>query len=367
MKKKEAIFLINSLQSGGAERVVLTQAEELLDQGISVTLLLVQNKIQYIPDPRIRIIPLTKKEEPRFFSRLFSLPFLASRIDKILHKMYSSREVVLLSAHLLYCYILASFTKYRNHFLYVLHTPHYWMPYGDRRFFKKALQILYNRRKIICVSKGVQMELLKRYHVKPEHIDTIYNPLNFKKIDMQKEENLEQIPTKPYILFCGRLNKAKRIDRLIDAYALGGFHQKYNLVLVGIGEREQDLKNQAASLGLEKDILFTGWSDHVYSFMAHASLFVISSDYEAFPMALCEALYCNCPVVSVHCRYGPSEILTGKLRKYLAKPTPMDLAEKMQRALDSYPDHLKDYCKELTSSKNVAQYLKDFSDWSTNE
>lgn len=364
MKKKEAILLINSLKSGGAERVILTQAEALLEQGISVTILLVQNQIQYIPDSRVKFITLTSKEEPSFLYRLIMLPYFIIKLNSILRKIYASREVVLLASHLPYCYILASLTHYRNKFLYVLHTPHYWMPYSNTFFFHKALKLLYNHKKIICVSKGVEKELICHYGIIPERIDTIYNPFNFNKIDDLLKETINQHTEKPYILFCGRLNKAKRIDRLIHAYALGKFHKKYNLVIVGTGEKEDELKKQVRSLGLEKDILFIGWSNNVYKWMAKAALFVLSSDYEAFPMVLCEALYCNCPVVSVNCKYGPSEILMGELSRYLAKPTPKDLALKMKLALEDYPKNLRKYCSNLTSSNNIAKYMYDFYQWS---
>lgn len=364
MKKKAAVLLINSLKSGGAERVVLTQAEELLNQGISVTILLVQNQIQYIPDPRIHIIPLTDKKEPSFFYRLAALPLLALKLNHILDKLYASKDMVLLAAHLPYCYILATLTKYKNKFIYVLHIPHFWMPFSNTVFFHKALKLLYNHKKIVCVSKGVEKELKQRYHIKAQATDTIYNPLNFKKIDEMLQDSAETVLDKPYILFCGRLNKQKRIDRLIKAYALGDFHKKYDLVILGIGELEEQLKKLAVDLGLENQIRFTGWSNNVYTWMANASLFVLSSDFEAFPMVLCEALYCNCPVVAVNCRYGPSEILTGELRQYLAKPSPKSLAKKMKLALESYPKNLKSYCKDLTSSNNIAQYLHDFKLWS---
>lgn len=364
MKKKQAVLLINSLKSGGAERVVLTQAEALLEQGIAVTILLVQNQIQYIPDSRIKFIFLTQKEEPSFLYRLANLPRFIMKLNHILRNIYASKEVVLLATHLPYCYILASLSNYKNKFLYVLHTPHYWMPFSNTCFFKKALKLLYNHKKIICVSKGVEKELRHHYGIIPEKIDTIYNPLNFNKIDELLKENTQQTVEKPYILFCGRLNKAKRIDRLINAYALGKFHKKYNLVIVGTGEKEDELKRQASSLGLEKDVLFIGWSNNVYLWMANASLFVLSSDYEAFPMVLCEALYCNCPVVSVNCKYGPCEILTGELNHYLARSTPKDLALKMKLALEHYPSDLQTYCSHLTSSSNILQYTRDFKLWS---
>lgn len=52
--KKNAVYIINSLQNGGAERVILTQAEYLLSKDIEVTIICLRNWIQYECDPKYK-------------------------------------------------------------------------------------------------------------------------------------------------------------------------------------------------------------------------------------------------------------------------------------------------------------------------
>jgi glycosyltransferase involved in cell wall biosynthesis len=52
-----------------------------------------------------------------------------------------------------------------------------------------------------------------------------------------------------------------------------------------------------------------GFVDNPYAYMSRASLFVLSSRWEALPTVLIEALYCGAPLIATDCPGGTREIL----------------------------------------------------------
>jgi glycosyltransferase involved in cell wall biosynthesis len=82
-------------------------------------------------------------------------------------------------------------------------------------------------------------------------------------------------------------------------------------MFVGNGELEPELRAQAASLGVDRRVIFAGFQPNPIPFYHTADLFVLSSDYEGFGNVIIEALACGLPVVAMDCPSGPAEILDG--------------------------------------------------------
>lgn len=54
-----------------------------------------------------------------------------------------------------------------------------------------------------------------------------------------------------------------------------------------------------------------GFQINPYSYLRHADIFVLTSDYEGFANVLIEALALETPIVATNCDVGPSEILAN--------------------------------------------------------
>jgi glycosyltransferase involved in cell wall biosynthesis len=69
-------------------------------------------------------------------------------------------------------------------------------------------------------------------------------------------------------------------------------------LVVGGGALEQELREQAASLGLDRVVTFTGWRNDAADLLCTFDVFVMSSLWEAMPVALLEAMSARLPIVA---------------------------------------------------------------------
>ena len=103
--------------------------------------------------------------------------------------------------------------------------------------------------------------------------------------------------------------------------------QKAKLVIVGDGELRMDLLilcNQlklmhwtcwsGQRLDISSDVYFVGQQTNPFKYLSKSSLFIMTSNWEGFPLALGEALACGLRVISSDCYTGPREIIVPELR-----------------------------------------------------
>ncbi|MFI6599653.1 glycosyltransferase [Nonomuraea sp. NPDC050536] len=117
--------------------------------------------------------------------------------------------------------------------------------------------------------------------------------------------------TGPTVVAIGRLSKVKGFDLLLRAWAWTvAEHQGWSLRIVGSGPQRATLAALIDELGLGDTVTLAGASRDIGAEFDRASIFVLSSLHEGFPMTILESLSKGVPVVSFDCPYGPGEILT---------------------------------------------------------
>jgi glycosyltransferase involved in cell wall biosynthesis len=98
--------------------------------------------------------------------------------------------------------------------------------------------------------------------------------------------------------FVGRISGQKAVDRLIRAFgSLYATHPLLVVAVVGDGEELPAMRALASQLQVADRIRFLGAADGV-ALMAGFDLFVLSSNYEAFPYVYLEALARGLPIVT---------------------------------------------------------------------
>lgn len=360
IKNKASIFLVNSLGNGGAERVVSVLANKMSKQG-NVFIFTVFEDIKYKIDSNITIIGFTKNK-PSKLKKIIMLPYFLYLFHKNMKRIEQKYEIAVASTHLIYSHLLCCLSMYRFKFLYVIHNPYYPFDLKQSFLFKKGIQMLYNRKKMITVSKGVEKEMRNRYQVSYDCIETVYNPVDSKEIE--KKASLLAVQEENYILFCGRLNRAKRPLYAIDFFYNQGLYKNYKLLMIGTGELLESVKQRVKNYHLENRIILKGWQENPYAYMKKALVLLNCSLFEAFPMTMIEAFSCNCMVVSFDIDYGPSELLKGKLKSYLVKNNDdAQLKKAILKAIKNPEKDLSKYVIPYQTDQIVNRYYDLYRRW----
>ena len=84
---------------------------------------------------------------------------------------------------------------------------------------------------------------------------------------------------------------------------------KYQIVFVGDGVEEKNIRNKIKELDLVENVHMVGRKLNPYSYLVRSDIFVMPSQYEGYPNALAEALICGLACVSYDFKAGARDLL----------------------------------------------------------
>ena len=133
----------------------------------------------------------------------------------------------------------------------------------------------------------------------------------------------------PLVLYVGRLDREKSVDRVLLAFdRLGGTLSRAQLWLVGQGTETESLRRIAGRLSAGDRVHFAGVRAHesLAAWYQAADLFLFASETETQGLVLAEAAACGLPAVAVTAP-GCDEVVRDGETGILTKADPAALAE----------------------------------------
>ena len=200
------------------------------------------------------------------------------------------------------------------------------------KFFDRKLYKPYGQ--VVCISEGVKNSMNHWLPETESKLITIPNGVNIDDFDIipHPDQNSEC----PIIISVGRLQKMKNHQTAINACALlKDLDFEYHIL--GDGDEKPALRKLIEEKRLANKVKLLGFQSNVAKHLSQSNIFLMSSYWEGFGLALVEAMACGLPAV-VSDVPGVREIV-GQDQKsgFLVDPNdPVGIAEKLRRLILSH-------------------------------
>ena len=193
--------------------------------------------------------------------------------------------------------------------------------FGDyeRRSRKLFAHLFRMRLSLLGVSDAVRDDLRKCLPKWPTgRIQTLYNRIDIDQLvanQVPREEAREALGLAQdawVVGNVGRLHPDKDQATLLRGFAqaLPDLPAESQLVILGKGRLEQDLKELAIELGIGPQVLLLGQVPQASRYFKAFDAFALSSDHEPFGMVLLEAMVAGVPVIATAAG-GAKEVVEG--------------------------------------------------------
>jgi D-inositol-3-phosphate glycosyltransferase len=226
----------------------------------------------------------------------------------------------------------------------------------------------------ILASTGREKDSLVRYYgVSGEKIGVVPCGVNLDLFNPQEKQTARKQlgfdPDDIILLYVGRFEPLKGIERLLEAMSHLKSHRRLRLVLVGGDGKDAPesriLRQKAVDSGIKDKVRFAGRIEQKYlpPYYSSADVLVISSHYESFGLVGLEALACGRPVVSTPVGAMESLIKQSQAGRVVSDTMPRSLADGIQSIIANStppPDEIRKSVLEYSWSNVAAAILKEY-------
>ena len=314
---KKILFVIGSLQIGGAETVLVDVLNNIYKE-FEITLLLIEKRGELIKElnSNIKLNWLTKGDEYcknllekkyNQIKRSFIYRFLGKNkwyIKRIYKKILNDKfdkEIAFLVG--LPSEIVKNSPNRDSKKIAWVHAE---VTKEDRITYLKYKNIIGFFDEIVGVSDKSIKVFEKTFPESKGKVKLIYNYIDDKKIKRKAElEKANFNDKKINFLSVGRLVNEKGFDRIL--HIAKKFEKKVDFYIIGDGILKTEFKTFIRNNNI-KNVFFLGLKRNPYPFIKSADVFLLSSRSEAYPTVLLEALILNKKILATDVP-GVKEIL----------------------------------------------------------
>lgn len=291
-KSDEILFIISSLGTGGAERVLSELANFFCTKDIKVHILLLsKDYINYEIDESVDVI--LGCNEIKGKNRISDFVSRIRLIRKYYKQIQPGVTISFLSAINIYSCLALGFSKGKL-IVSERNDPQKMPSNMIKRLFRDVVYYLADG----YVFQTNEAEGYFSKHIQGKSI-VIPNPV---KPDLSKPYMGKR--TKK-IVAVGRLEQQKNYQLLIKAFKLiADDFKEYVVEIYGEGRQHISINKLICELKLSNQVNLMGRHNDVHERIKDAALYVLTSNYEGMPNALMEAMALGLPCISLDCSGG---------------------------------------------------------------
>lgn len=214
-----------------------------------------------------------------------------------------------------------------------VHGKGYFTEKKSRRLaYKFAIKL---SSKMVTVSRDLQRYMIDELNLPDnDKIVTIHNGIDLNKYKISNDSKLRgalKLNNNAIIGgIVGSLFKVKGLPYLIEAVnKVIKHHPEFILLIAGLGDQEESLRQQIDTMGLQKNVVLLGFRDDIPSLLNLFDVYLCSSISEGLSLSILEAMASGLPVVATDVG-GNSELIKDNVNGFLVPPCdPHQLAKKI--------------------------------------
>ncbi len=155
-------------------------------------------------------------------------------------------------------------------------------------------------------------------------------PVDAPKISVGLRRELGIIPGEIVFLFCGRIEKQKGVDVLINALARVDKRLQVKLIICGEGEDTFVIKDLITKHNLWSSVIWSGWQSNLEPFYCCSDVYIMPSRWESFGLVFLEAMNHSLPILSTSVQAIPEVVIHGEVGLLSASEDYVSLANNIE-------------------------------------